>query len=123
MMGGIFLYTQVLILVVILILGIQKFIRYFGSPGPKTLPFHSSHHAILFLGIFSFVWGTFTQLVGIVIALNEIIKAADISPELVITGLRNSFIAPVFGLCTMILSAIIWAVLHGKYTVSLKGKE
>lgn len=123
MMGGVFLYIQALILVVILILGIQKFIRYFGSQGPNTLPFLRSHHAILFLGIFSFVWGTFTQLVGIVIALNEIIKAADISPQLVITGLRNSFIAPVFGLCTMLLSALVWAILHGKYTAYMKRKD
>jgi len=123
MMGGVFLYLQALLLVLILILGIQKFIRYFGPAGPAELPFHRSHHAVLFLGIFSLVWGVFTQLIGIVIALNEIIKAADISPALVIMGLRNSFVAPVFGFSILVLSALIWGILHAKYTACLKGKD
>ena len=123
MMGGVFLYIQALLLVLIVILGIKKFIRYFGSTGPAIMPFHRSHHAVLFLGIFSLVWGAFTQLLGIVIALNEIIKAADISPALVIMGLRNSFIAPVFGVCILVLSALIWGILHAKYTAYLKRKD
>ncbi len=120
MMGGIFLWIQALIMVLILILAIQKFIRYFGKPGSQKSPFHSSHHAILFLGIFSFVWGMFTQLVGIVQALNAIIEAADVSPELVLMGLKNSFVSPVIGLSTMLLSALVWAILHVKYTMAEK---
>jgi hypothetical protein len=123
MMGGPFLYFQVLLLILILILGVLKFIRYFGNGGPVLLPFHRSHHSILFLGIFSFVWGTFTQLVGIVIALNEIIKAADISPALVIMGLRNSFVSPVIGFGTLILAALIWGILHARYTASIKMQD
>jgi hypothetical protein len=123
MMGGPFLYIQALLFILILILGVLKFLRYFGSRGPVLLPFHRSHHAILFLGIFSFAWGAFTQLIGIVIALNEIIKAADISPALVLLGLRNSFISPVFGFGTLILAALIWGILHARYTASIKMQD
>lgn len=123
MMGGPFLYIQAILVFLILLLAVLKFLRYFGSKGPEPLPFHRSHHAVLFLGIFSFVWGTFTQLVGIIIALNEIIKAADISPALVFTGLRNSFVSPVIGFGTLLLSALLWGILQAKYSSSLKGKD
>lgn len=123
MMGGPFLYFQAILLLLILILAVLRFLKYFGDKGPEPLPFHRSHHAILFLGIFAFVWGTFTQLVGIIIALNAIIEAADISPALVFMGLRNSFISPVIGFGTLLLSALLWGILQAKYSFSMKGKD
>jgi hypothetical protein len=123
MMGGPFLYFQAILLLIILIIAVLRFLKYFGAKGPEPLPFHRSHHAILFLGIFSFVWGTFTQLVGIIIALNEIIKAADISPALVFTGLRNSFISPVIGFGTLLLAALLWGILQARYSAILKRKD
>lgn len=120
MLGGVFLYLQILILLLLVILAIQKFIRFFTKQDLARVPFHRSHHAILFLGIFSFVWGMFTQLVGLVMALNAIIEAADVSPQLIIMGLKNSFISPLFGLGTMLFSAVLWAILHAKYSSSLK---
>ncbi len=118
MMGGVFFYLQVVLLVLVLLLAVQKFIRFFGQGKTGELPFLRSHHVILFLGIFSFVWGMFTQLLGIILALNAIIEAADVSPELIIQGLKNSFISPVFGLGTMLFSALCWAVLQGKHSKS-----
>ncbi len=123
MMGGPFLYFQAILLLIILIIAVLRFLKYFGAKVPEPLPFHRSHHAILFLGIFSFVWGTFTQLVGIIIALNEIIKAADISPALVFTGLRNSFISPVIGFGTLLLAALLWGILQARYSAILKSKD
>jgi len=122
MMGGIFIWIQVIILILILSIAIQKFILYFGKKGPSVMPFLRSHQFILFLGIFSFVWGTFTQLLGIVQALNAIIEAADVSPQLLLNGIRNSFKSPLFGLGTMLLAAIFWAVLQAKYSAELKGR-
>ena len=120
MMGGIYLLIQVLIIVLILILFIHKMIHYYGKQNLANTSFINSHHAILFLGVFGFVWGIFIQLVGLVQALNIIIEAADISPALVIRGLRNSFINPVIGLATVLLSALFWAILHASYTRGLK---
>jgi len=120
MMGGIFLWIQILIILLILILSIQKIMAYYGKPEIKKSPFIRSHHAILFLGVFGFVWGMFIQLLGLVQALNAIIEAADVSPELILMGLRNSFINPLIGLGTLILASLFWAVLHGKYTRAAK---
>ncbi len=120
MMGGPFLYLQIIVLVLIVILAVQKFIRFYGGAEIRPMPFLRSHHPILFLGIFSFVWGMFTQLAGIIIALNAIIEAADISPQLVLLGLRNSFVSPVVGISTLLFSALCWGILHAKYTRAVK---
>lgn len=120
MSGGIFLLIQIMIIGMILILSIQKFIIYYGKSDITRTGFIRSHHAILFLGIVGFVWGMFTQLVGFIQALNAIIEAADVSPELILMGLRNSFINPVIGLATVLLSALFWILLHGRYTRSSK---
>jgi hypothetical protein len=122
MLGGPFLYFQGLILVAVMALSVRTAIRYFSQTQTGKPTFLNSHHLVLFLGIFSFVWGMFTQLVGIIIALNAIIEAADVSPELILTGLKNSFVSPVFGLSTMLLSALLWGILHGRYTRSLKDR-
>ena len=119
-MGGVFLLVQIVILVLILVLSIQKAVIYYGKRGPDALPFHRSHHAILFLGIFGIVWGLFTQLVGLIQALYAIIKAADVSPALILMGLRNSFNNPLIGFCTLLLAALFWGILHGKYSSSVK---
>ena len=121
--GGIFFLIQLIILALILILTIQKSVVYYGKKGPEKLPFHFSHHAILFLGVFGIVWGMFTQLVGLVQALNAIIEAADVSPALILMGLRNSFINPLIGFCTLLLAALFWAILQGKYSASVKAKD
>lgn len=120
MMGGAFMYFQILVLLLMIILAVQKFIRYFSGKEIKKVAFHRSHHVVLFLGIFCFVWGMFTQLTGMVIALNAIIEAADVSPQLIIMGLKNSFISPLFGVGTMLLSAVLWAILQMKYSSSIK---
>jgi len=121
--GGIFILIQFILLVLILIITIQKAILYYGSKDPEKMPFHRSHHAILFLGVFGIVWGMFTQLVGLVQALNAIIEAADISPALILMGLRNSFVNPLIGFCTLLLAALFWAILQGKYSASAKAKD
>lgn len=118
--GGVFLLVQLIIAVLIIMLAVQKFAVYYGRKGPEVLPFHRSHHAILFLGIFAFAWGFFMQLVGLITALNAIIEAADVSPALLWAGLRNSFMNPLIGFCTVLVAAPAWAVLHGKYTSALK---
>ena len=58
----------------------------------------------------------FTQVLGFVQALNAIIAAADVSPALIMGGLKNSFISPLIGLVTVLIAAILWAILHGRYT-------
>mgnify|MGYP006910748733 CR=1 FL=1 len=116
MYGGIFLWVQILVILLMLVMAIIKFNHYYGNSNLVSLPFHKSHHAILFLGIFNLVWGMFTQVLGIVQALNAIIAAADVSPALIMKGLKNSFISPLIGLVSILIGALLWAILQARYT-------
>jgi len=120
MYGGVFLWVQILVILLILAMAIIKFNQYFGQARPASLPFHKSHHAILFLGIFNLVWGMFTQVLGFVQALNAIIAAADVSPALIMEGLKNSFISPLIGLISLLFAALLWAILHSRYQSNTK---
>ena len=116
MYGGIFLLVQILVILLIFVLAVIRFRQYYRSDSLESLPFHKSHHAILFLGVFNVVWGMFSQVLGFVQALNAIIAAADVSPALIMRGLKNSFISPLIGLVTVLIAAILWAILQGRYT-------
>jgi hypothetical protein len=120
MYGGIFLWVQIFVIVLMLVLSIIRFRQYFGDTDLAGLPFHRSHHAILFLGIFNLVWGMFTQVLGFVQALNAIIAAADVSPALIMEGLKNSFVSPLIGLISLLIGALIWAILQGRYTATVR---
>lgn len=115
MYGGFLLWVQILIILLMLVIAAIKFFQYFGNTDLSSLPFHKSHHAILFLGIFNLVWGVTMQVFGLVQALNAIIAAADVSPALIMEGLKNSFINPLIGLCTLLAASILWAILQGRY--------
>jgi hypothetical protein len=116
MYGGVFLWVQIFVIVLMLVMAVLKFRQYYGNSDLSSLPFHKSHHAILFLGIFNMVWGMFTQVLGFVQALNAIIAAADVSPGLIMEGLKNSFVSPLIGLVSLLIGALLWAILQGRYT-------
>jgi len=120
MYGGVFLLVQILIVLLMLVIAIIKFNQYYGHSKLEALPFHRSHHAILFLGIFNLVWGMFMQVLGFVQALNAIIEAADVSPALIMEGLKNSFISPLIGFVSILIGALLWAILQARYTCRTK---
>lgn len=79
-------------------------------------------NAILFWGVIAGSLGITAQMLGIYMALTEIIKAADVSPAIIITGYQMSFITTLFGLYIFIIAAILWFLLRWKYkTLALRG--
>ena len=70
--------------------------------------------SILFWGIMSVATGILGQISGIYNALNIIIKATDISPQIVMKGFSESFTSTIFGFYIFILSGLIWYFLKRK---------
>ena len=66
---------------------------------------------ILLGGSVALALGLLSQIVGIVQALNAIIEAADVSPEIVMGGAKVSFFAPIWGFIVFIFSMIFYFVL------------
>jgi len=64
--------------------------------------------AILILGVAVFISGILNQIAGIIEALETMIETTDISPQLVMSGLIESFKIPVFCTFILIISFIFW---------------
>jgi len=68
----------------------------------------TSIDAILVLGVIVFVLGILNQIAGMMEALEAMIQGGDISPQLVMGGIMESFKVPVLCAFVLILSLILW---------------
>lgn len=66
---------------------------------------------ILLAGSFSVAWGIFSQIIGIVGALEAIRAAADISPQIVYGGAIVSFYSTIWGFMVFFVTMLIYFVL------------
>lgn len=112
--GGPFMWLLLLFSLAILYLTIKKgidiFIKKEQTPGKQN----EGVNGILFWGILSVICGFLSHYSGIYLAVNEIRKAADISPQLILEGFASSLIAIIAGMWIFIISAIIWYVYKAK---------
>jgi drug/metabolite transporter (DMT)-like permease len=68
-------------------------------------------NALLVLGSFNLALGMTGQITGIWDMIDAIMEAGDINPEIVMTGIKVSFGATIYGLITFMVAAIVWIVL------------
>ena len=64
--------------------------------------------AMLVLGVIAFISGILNQIAGMMEALEAMIETADISPGMVMDGIRESFEIPVLCAFVLIISIIFW---------------
>lgn len=64
--------------------------------------------AMLILGVIIFISGILNQIAGMIEALETMVEATDISPQLVMSGLLESFRIPIFCAFVLIISLIFW---------------
>jgi ABC-type polysaccharide/polyol phosphate export permease len=77
----------------------------------------SNVDAVLVLGIIVFISGILNQIGGMIEALETMVKATDISPQLVMSGLVESFKIPIFCAFVLIISLIFWYFNKKKWEV------
>jgi hypothetical protein len=70
-------------------------------------------NSILFWGIIAAVTGLLGQYHGIYNGLNAIIKATEISPNVIAMGFAESFTTTLWGLVLFVVSAVVWLLLGG----------
>jgi hypothetical protein len=71
--------------------------------------------AMLVLGVIVVVLGILNQIAGMIEALEAIIQVDDVSPQLVMGGIIESFKVPVFCAFVLIISFILWYVNKKKW--------
>ena len=64
--------------------------------------------AMLVLGVIVFVLGILNQIAGMMEALETLIQETDISPQLVMSGIIESFKVPVLCAFVLIISLVFW---------------
>lgn len=74
------------------------------SGGPLNLLLHA--------GIFSFVFSLLGHAISLYQMITAIEAAGGVAPEIVVGGLRVSFIVPLFGLSILTGSLFLWILLR-----------
>lgn len=73
--------------------------------------------AMLVLGVVVFISGILNQIAGMIEALEAMIETSDISPQVMMSGLIESFKIPVFCTFVLIISLIFWYFNKKKWEV------
>lgn len=114
--GGLpFTGPQTVLALVMLALIAKKGLDLFVWPDQPLEEHRKMLTAILQIGIFAFFFGVLGQALGIMMALQAIREAADISLAIVLDGFGISMIAPVYGLIIFLVSLASWSVLQYRY--------
>jgi hypothetical protein len=115
-MGGPqFMFTISLIFLLVILLAIIALVKLSDQSKFDRVTVKNLILSILYLGSFAAIWGIFGQGLGIYQALYAIQMAGDISPALIIGGIKVSMIAPLYGVSILLLSSMIWLGLKVKY--------
>lgn len=112
---GIFGKVLIVIALYILVQIVRKGIHLFGGKSADPLKLERGLHSIIFWGAVSAVLGVLAQVTGIYNALNAIIRAKEISPNVIARGFAESFTTTMFGLTVLIISAIVWYLYLSRF--------
>ena len=96
------------VLAVILILAIFYAITIVRKDYKELSIIRSRLKYIKSLGLFAMVAGFLGQMIGLFSAFTAIQQAQDISPAIMVGGLKVSMIAPMYGILIFLLSYLVW---------------
>lgn len=105
--GGSFMIVISIMAVLMVVITFWKAWELFG----KKRANYKLLDLILMAGSVAAAVGIFSQIVGIVGALEAIRQAGDISPQLVMGGAIVSFYAPIWGFLVLIISLMFYFIL------------
>ena len=112
--GGPFMWLLLLFSLAIIYLIIKKGIDIFIKKDLTEEQQNEGVNGILFWGILCVICGFLSHYTGIYLGVNEIRKAADVSPQIILEGFASTLIAIIAGMWIFIISAIIWYVYKAK---------
>jgi len=103
--------AMMLISLVVLILIIYSIILKFRKAETDKQVLPNYLNAFIVIGSFNLALGMIGQITGIWTAINEIKKAGDINPDIVMTGILVSFGTTIYGLVTFMVAALAWLAM------------
>lgn len=113
--GPLFMGILTLLLLIICAMAVYQFIQISRGNVEHETTFRHRLTYIKSLGLFSLVFGIFTQLLGLYQAFSAIEMAGDVSPAILMGGLKVSMISTMYGMIIFLISYLLWLGLD--YTV------
>jgi len=102
--GPLFMYTTLILLIIMIALLIRGFIK--PDTRNKTITLVSS------ISLFVLVWGFLGQMLGLISAFDAIEAAGDISPSILAGGLKVAILSPLFGMVAFLIARIGIIILN-----------
>ena len=110
--GGPFFMTLHYIMWVLVLFFIIRFLRNYYSQNRNSKKLEKLNQNIIFIGVFGSLISFFYRTAGIYGALAAIEVAQDISPALLVSGLRVSLIAPLYFFFLFLITTLIWFIFR-----------
>ena len=122
MLGG-YKWTQLLLALLIIILAVYDAFLIVNHANRDRIK--NGLTALLVTGSMCAALGIFAQIHHIWAALEAIMEAADVSPRIVMFGLKISFASTLFGLGSFVVSGLFWLGLsawNSRSSNTIEGK-
>ena len=111
-MGGpLFMGIISILCLVMLIVSIVFLLKIVSGKSEANPSFTHQLAYIKSLGLFTMITGILGQLIGLMMAFSAIEKVGDVSPQIMVGGLKVSMITTLYGIAVYLLSIIIWFLL------------
>lgn len=111
-MGGpLFMGILTVLLVIIMALIAYYAISIASGKASDKKNFRHQLSYIKSIGLFTMITGILGQLIGLMMAFSAIERAGDISPAIMVGGLKVSMITTLYGIFIYLFSILIWFLL------------
>ncbi|MEN8155950.1 MAG: MotA/TolQ/ExbB proton channel family protein [Bacteroidota bacterium] len=111
-MGGpLFMGILTILLLILLVVSIIFGISIASGRADGVANFRHRLTYLKSMGLFTMITGILGQLIGLMMAFSAIERAGDISPAILVGGLKISMISTLYGLLIYMLSILIWFLL------------
>ena len=115
MRGGPYMWPLIILAIVNVVLISKKTVELFIKPASNSVQLERGINAIMYWGILSAVLGFYAHFMGIYMAMEAIMAAADISPAIVAGGYAMSLITVLFGLNIFMISSLFWFTFRWRF--------
>ena len=96
--GPLFMYTNLVVLIAIIILLIKAFLNQENNNKAVNLIKH--------LSLFGLVWGFLGQMIGLISAFDIIQVTGNPSPEVLAGGIKVGLLSPTFGMVVFLIARL-----------------
>ena len=119
-MGGtLFMSLLTILLVIMLAVAIYFAITIASGKASEKKNFKEQLRYVKSLGLFTMITGILGQMIGLFSAFSAIEAAGDVSPAMLMGGLKISMITSLTGVVIYLISIIIWFLLDMFYQKKL----